>query len=587
MQGQNIFVIENQGKAMHKRKDTGKIHIVVVTILLVMILAGCGQEKEQIPEQQEEQEEQTEVESEQETSQEILIQDETGCLIEEDSEHLYICGSYQLLKINKSTGEAVTLWENKKDYGELDCLFYQEGQGILVQDRIYFIEAYRDGESGMECKALSVIHTDGTGYQRLQKIDTYSPDMLIADGALYVEAPDENGNDGWLRYQVQEDGSLSESSRRRKLPKDALWHLEVHNDQYDSQLDANMLHLIDRETLEISKTIVYENNLININVITMDEDYVYVEYLKENDSKHKMEQVFEKVSLETYDRNVIFEREKITGMGIYNSSYSSDFVVKRGYLYYVGADDCKLYMMRRSLENPSGEEKLGEAFYDSGVSEVGTIQSYYERNYSVTSPDIWLTETDLEWLEVDERFAGAEKINLFLTENQNRIIEYENDNAEWLEEMVEEYGQEGFVHYTYSGTPSEITCFDERYLSFYQWEDDYMGGAHGQPCWVGLTFDLETGERLTLSDVIGNSEEELSSIVTEYFTAYIGENPEDFWQDALDTVRESVCYESDFYLTEEGIRFYFPPYALACFAAGFQEVTIPYDEFEMKISLQN
>ena len=31
------------------------------------------------------------------------------------------------------------------------------------------------------------------------------------------------------------------------------------------------------------------------------------------------------------------------------------------------------------------------------------------------------------------------------------------------------------------------------------------------------------------------------------------------------------------------IRFYFRPYALACFAAGFQEVTILYDEFEIKI----
>ena len=66
-------------------------------------------------------------------------------------------------------------------------------------------------------------------------------------------------------------------------------------------------------------------------------------------------------------------------------------------------------------------------------------------------------------------------------------------------------------------------------MSFCQQEYDYQGGAHGMPLWIGLTFDLETGERLSLPDVIANSEEELNSIVTEYFAEYINGNPEEFW----------------------------------------------------------
>ncbi len=604
---------------MYKRKEMGKTQIVVLVLLFAMIFAGCGKEK----------------------AKEAFPQEEKSCLIEEDSDYLYLCGSYQLLKLNKATGESTVLWENKKDFEGLDYRLYSDGQGFLFGDRIYFIEAYRDEELGSECKALSVICTDGTGYQRLHQLDSYSSgSMVLLDDELYVDAPDEEGNAGWLCYQFQEDGSLSESSRpeleelvrqgysqlsytdngRRKLlmpeseekfgylvlrdenyevvkvdPKSGeeeklpaeLLQMEAYNEGNFLCVAGNKLYLVDSKTLQINKTIQYDNSVSYIDVITTDEEYAYVTYVTEDESEHTQKCVFEKVSLETGDRSVIFEQEQMVGVGAEFSIYLSDIVVKNGYLYYAGAEDYQLYMMRRSLANPSEEEKLGEAFYDSGIGEVGTIQSYYERTYSRTMPDVLLTETDLEWLQVDEKFAGADKINRYLEEEQNKNIEYENGNVEWMEEMIEEYGEDGISHSSYSSTLSEIAYFDGRYVSFCQQEYDYQGGAHGMPLWIGLTFDLETGERLSLPDVIANSEEELNSIVTEYFAEYINGNPEEFWEDALDIVRDEICFESDFYLTEDGIKFYFHPYALSSYAAGFPEVTIPYDEFEMKISLQS
>ena len=604
---------------MYKRKETGKTQIVVLVLLFAMIFAGCGKEK----------------------AKEAFPQEEKSCLIEEDSDYLYLCGSYQLLKLNKATGESTVLWENKKDFEGLDYRLYSDGQGFLFGDRIYFIEAYRDEELGSECKALSVICTDGTGYQRLHQLDSYSSgSMVLLDDELYVDAPDEEGNAGWLCYQFQEDGSFSESSRpeleelvrqgysqlsytdngRRKLlmpeaeekfgylvlrdenyevvkvdPKSGeeeklpaeLLQMEAYNEGNFLCVAGNKLYLVDSKTLQINKTIQYDNSVSYIDVITTDEEYAYVTYVTEDESEHTQKCVFEKVSLETGDRSVIFEQEQMVGVGAEFSIYLSDIVVKNGYLYYAGAEDYQLYMMRRSLANPSEEEKLGEAFYDSGIGEVGTIQSYYERTYSRTMPDVLLTETDLEWLQVDEKFAGADKINRYLEEEQNKNIEYENGNVEWMEEMIEEYGEDGISHSSYSSTLSEIAYFDGRYVSFCQQEYDYQGGAHGMPLWIGLTFDLETGERLSLPDVIANSEEELNSIVTEYFAEYINGNPEEFWEDALDIVRDEICFESDFYLTEDGIKFYFHPYALSSYAAGFPEVTIPYDEFEMKISLQS
>lgn len=629
---------------MYKRKETGKMQIVLLILLFAMIFAGCGKEKGQAegPSGDQKQEaEQKKDEALQETAKEAFPQEEKSCLIEEDSDYLYLCGSYQLLKINKVTGESTVLWENIKDFEGLDYRLYSEGQGFLFGDRIYFIEAYRDEESGSECKAFSVICTDGTGYQRLHQLDAYSSgSMVLLDDGLYVDAPDENGEDDWLCFQIQEDGSLLESSRsdfeelvhqgysqmsyedngRRKLlmpeaeekfgylvlrdenyevvkvdPKSGeeeklpaeLLQMEAYNEENFLCVAGNKLYLVDNKTLQTNKTIQYDNGVSYIDVIAMDEEYIYLAYATEDEGDHKQKYVYEKISLETYDRSVIFEQEQMIGVGAEFSIYLSDIVVKNGYLYYAGAEDYQLYMMRRSLENPSEEEKLGEAFYDSGIGEVGTIHSYHERTYSQTMPDVLLTETDLEWLQVDGRFSGADKINRYLEEEQNKNIEYESSNVEWMEEAIKEYGEDGISHSSYSSTLSEIAYFDGHYLSFCQQEYDYQGGAHGMPLWIGLTFDLETGERLKLSDVIGNSEGELNGIVTEYFAEYINENPEEFWEDALDVVRDEICFESDFYLTEDGIKFYFHPYALSYYAAGFPEVTIPYDEFEMKISLQS
>lgn len=52
-------------------------------------------------------------------------------------------------------------------------------------------------------------------------------------------------------------------------------------------------------------------------------------------------------------------------------------------------------------------------------------------------------------------------------------------------------------------------------------------------------------------------------------------------------MQETVNMESEFYLTEDGIVFFYGPYELACYAAGFQEVTIPYEEFDLRIILDN
>lgn len=414
--------------------------------------------------------------------------------------------------------------------------------------------------------ALSVMNTDGTGYTRIEDIEGIVKDLHFLDGTLYVSAY--YGN---LSYTLYTDGTWEET--------EILTEDEVYENLFQNVDVTEAL-----ETLESRFLTEYDGSIID-----MDEEYIY---LIKCDFREGMEPyyVYDKIALEDGKQRILFSQDEFTavisGVPIYN--YVDRVMGIHGdYLYYVGEKDYKLYVMRRNLDNPSEEETIGEAFYDSRISEVGSAVSCHEKYYSEVNPDTWLTSVHLEKLVVDGKFSGAAEINRILQEEQEAIISYEKQNAEELEEILKANADSEYSpHYAYESLLSPVYYFDSHYLSFYQEDDDYGGGTHGILYRKGYTFDLQTGKRLVLKDVIGNDEEEVKDIVAEYFAAYLEENADAFWEDAIDVVENRVTLESDFYLQEEGICFYFPPYALASFAAGFQEVTIPYEEFEIKIPLK-
>lgn len=653
--------------------------IIVLWLLLIMItfLSGCGGTEEQADKligaakhtedaQQTETADQAEASDKTETAQSaetvgqpLYPEDQKSCIIQEDEDYIYVCGVHRLVKIDKATGGSVILWENKELSDDEEMYVYSGGSGLLINDKIYFVEDWteRTEDGPVAHSAVSVIQTDGTGYERVEPVSRLinSVSMLLQDGMLYIETA---GNYVICR-RVYEDGTLSEAIKQEEaegddsFPEGYMKTMSYYDNGYRTlfvpesikkfggviqesgsvisgnyglvkmipetgeQLDMSQFgnnlvalnnryflissysagsYLVDGETLEGRK--IADDRM---NVITMDEDYIYIE--TKSSVEDQIRRVYEKISLETGERSVIFRQKNIKIQHFSEWDDLIDTVVKNGYLYYVGEADYKLYLMRRNLEDPSKEEILGEAFYNSGIGEVGKMEVYCENiskvgRYSEGAGKVELViNIDLKWLQVDDRFTGAAAINEYLAEDQRQNMAYEKG---WLEDLIakeEEKEPEGEAaeeeeeteeeewtyHFRYTSEFWKISYFDEHYLSFCQSEDDYQGGAHGMLYRIGYTFDLQTGDRLMLEDVIANSEEELKDIVTKYFGEKILADPAYYWDDALDTVREWTDLESSFYLSEEGIRFYFGPYALAPFAAGFPGVTIPYEEFEMKI----
>lgn len=653
-----------------------------ILLLALVMLCGCGKSTEEEPVKRQdtdvngdEQAESVKSETHQESDAGFQNGKMLGSIILEDEQFLYLCSPYFITKVDKVTGETEALWESEGALLRSREHFYSAGCAVLIGDIIYFLEEWMDESAenyGATKKAFSMIRTDGTGYERLE--EKYITDLFVQEGMLYLNISEE---DEYLTgYPVLADGSLAmeegvkDTEEARGIPEEyisesyldngshalspvkslyELGYYLIRNGNYelvrrfpdsgeeellpdglseyslqafnDTDLlmsnyenDKRVYYLVDKQTMEKRPLMEYR---WSVNIITMDEEYVYLQREAE-DENHFKKYPFERIDLETGEATVLFEQEPFTGLGVTPSPYMADIVLQDGYIYYVGMQDYKLYMMRRSLEDLSVEEILGEAFYDSRIGEVGTAAYEYTEffsNDSEESPnnvlgqdlggdtdkgleennsgklDERLTDVneeepcsivDLTWLVVDERYPGAAVINSYMKETMNDSIRYGKDEADTVAEIRAEY-DEDFPAYSISSSIHEITYVDDTYLSYCQAGYEYNGGAHGMPYRIGYTFNLQTGELLTLSDVIGNSEEELKEMVGRYFEEQISKEPENYWEGSVESVKEWTDFNSDYYLTEEGIRFYQGPYAISSYAAGFQEVTIPYSEFMLKI----
>lgn len=498
----------------------------------------------------------------------------------EDGGFIYALGSHQISKVNAASGETTVLWKNWKKGEERNAYLYSQCGGILYGDRLYFLET-EDEEA-----AVSVIGTDGTGYKKLKNIDSvYGYKMYIEDNILYIYREWFFDGEG---YDIEEDGSLGEE--KREFPYGQVF--EESGSEYSAgefnrkylltytYSDEEMaLYLTDIGT---GKTKFFASCSQNIHMIDMDEDFLYFFQSDEDEREY----IYKKISLEKGEEEEIFRQEEQEWMA--DNYWQPDTVmnlsVKNGYFYYPQEENYRIYVMRRKLTGAGEPEKVGEAYYDSGIADIGRIEKIQETIYSKEKEEAAIYTENISYLTVDKRFPGADRINRTLYENEvDNVYTISPDIVEEMEKEIKEYGN--CLSWSYESKPSNICFFDGRYFSFYQYCYIYEGGAHGMPYWTGYTFDLQTGEELLLNDIISNSEEELKEIVTGYFTDLIAGNPNEFWDDAPQYVEEETDFNSLFYLTEEGIVFYFGPYALACYAAGFQQVTVPYSEFEMKIQL--
>lgn len=116
-------------------------------------------------------------------------------------------------------------------------------------------------------------------------------------------------------------------------------------------------------------------------------------------------------------------------------------------------------------------------------------------------------------------------------------------------------------------------------------ENTYTGGENPPIYKKGITLDLETGLELKPAEYLETEIDKIHSAVTEAFKQKINEEPDRFFQTAVDEiekyVREGSIY---YYFTGEALHAVIPMYMISMPTAGIVEVEVSVDTVQNQVS---
>ena len=173
----------------------------------------------------------------------------------------------------------------------------------------------------------------------------------------------------------------------------------------------------------------------------------------------------------------------------------------------------------------------------------------------------WLN--DLLWSELVKNDFGE---NVSKTRDQ-MLSKYKtiwNDVKESLEKEPE-LGFSSNTWMMFVGQKEKLATFAIRYYS-------YTGGAHGLGGSEYLTIDMTTHKVLTLSDIIEQKKlPEVKELLWSFYTDSGRIKDEDAF-----TKKTDFDVSKNFYLAHDGIHFIYHEYEIASYAAGEQDLVIPW-----------
>ncbi|WP_222708714.1 stalk domain-containing protein [Paenibacillus sp. N3.4] len=220
--------------------------------------------------------------------------------------------------------------------------------------------------------------------------------------------------------------------------------------------------------------------------------------------------------------------------------------------------------------------------YDAATQKI-TIDAIKENNLTIQTVKVAKEgsnqSSDIQYPQIAGLADKAvqQKINDFLvSENQARI----SAGLSAVKKADEENAKIKADNPTIIIPPStlessyEVTYNEQNKLSLYSDYYLYTGGAHGTTSRRGYTFDLLTGEQVTLKEAARNQANYVSQINT-----IIKKQISDTGLFLLAPF-ETIEADRDYFLKHEGIVVYFNQYEYTAYAEGMPEFIIPFSSLK-------
>ncbi|MBR1738461.1 MAG: DUF4163 domain-containing protein [Firmicutes bacterium] len=217
------------------------------------------------------------------------------------------------------------------------------------------------------------------------------------------------------------------------------------------------------------------------------------------------------------------------------------------------------------IDNSSyiSEENNEHDFYKEFKADDGTV--LYEQYYDYDRLSDKTAEDVKEKIYADLKEQGDEYFNRDIDETG------ESKNFKTVKEAYDKYpDQRPSIPYL-SVYDFELTEESDKYISYAGTMYVFLGGAHGMEYLKCSVYDAKTGEKLSLSDITGKSEDEIRKIRTEKLNEMVKNEPDKFY--SSDMTEEISALEDevfDFYIEEGRIMVTLnQPYLIAPYVSGF------------------
>ncbi len=244
------------------------------------------------------------------------------------------------------------------------------------------------------------------------------------------------------------------------------------------------------------------------------------------------------------------------------------------------AEDGETLSDEEANETAEKDEAVERDHLHVNVTHMSQYHTVSEQaQYSTKFPKVFLDEGDEE--TYPQLQAALEEYNrkeeADAEENSETMADY---ISEFTSNTDEEVDSDYFRELTYEATGTVIRADKQVFsLNIYRYYD--FAGAHPTYYYTGANFDVSTGERLSIFDVIKDKEKFLAiteeKLKEEYTEAY--ENAFQTLEEYDQTIgTEDYSEDYDWILDSEGITVFFNIYTLAPFVAGAQTIRIRFEE---------
>lgn len=224
------------------------------------------------------------------------------------------------------------------------------------------------------------------------------------------------------------------------------------------------------------------------------------------------------------------------------------------------------------------------------VSAVTTEQT---QNQVDTKTDVRVFTAQLQTTQV--QISSQPAVEQQVNSNLQQVVQQNAAEAETVEEAAkvafaqseasnDSKKENDFYTFSYSTTQT-VTRLDSVVFSVVSYSSGYSGEAHPTNTQTAANFDLTTGKRLSLGNILYGDERQA---VYEMIVRWLESRTEDYnlfpMKDCLPVVESKfgpqnmVKQYSDWYLTDDGLTVFFNPYEISPYSSGVIKIELSYSK---------